>query len=292
MDATGAFEAERDRLFGLAYRMLGSVADADDVVQDAWLRWRDADHDGIRNPAAFLTTVTSRLSLDRLKSAQRRREQYVGAWLPEPVATSDAADPESATLMEESIMLGFLAVLERLGAVERAVFVLREVFDLPYDQVAMIVDRSEANCRQIARRSREHVRAERPRVEPDHDRDRRLLEAFLAAVSSGDADELAGLLHDDVVLVSDGGEQVRAARRPIIGVDRVVRFLTGIVRNAPVAEVAIDQVDVNGQVGLRVVVGDDTSLFVLEPEPSGEAVSRIFVHRNPDKLLRIAPAAG
>ena len=289
MDATLTFEAERDRLSAIAYRMLGSASDADDIVQDAWLRWSAADHDSIDNPAAFLTTVTSRLALDRLKSAQHRRESYVGAWLPEPIATSTTSNPESAALMEESIMLGFLTVLERLGPVERAVFVLREVFDMDYEQVASIVARSEANCRQIARRARDHVRAERPRVTPDHDRDRRLLDAFVLALTSGESDDLARLLHDDVVLVSDGGAKVRAARHPIIGAERVCRFLTGITRNAPAAPAQLDYVEANGQVALHLAVeGHASSLFTLEPDSGGTKVRRIFVLRNPDKLHHLA----
>ena len=289
MDATTIFESERQRLFAIAYRMLGSVADADDAVQDAWLRWSAADNENIRNPAAFLTTVTSRLALDRLKSAQHRRESYVGSWLPEPVATSTAGDRESALVMEESIMLGFLAVLERLGPVERAVFVLREVFDLDYSEVASIVDRSEDNCRQIARRSRDHVRAERPRVTPDPGRDRRLLDAFITAIASGESDQLAQLLHDDVVLVSDGGAKVRAARHPIIGAARVTRFLTGIVNNTPPGEFTLDYVTVNGQISLYVAVeGQAPSLFTLESDPTGDSINRIFVLRNPDKLHNIS----
>ena len=292
MGPTAVFEQERQRLFGIAYRMLGSVADADDAVQDAWLRWSDADHDAIRNPAAFLTTVTSRLALDRLKSAQRRRETYVGPWLPEPVATATLNDPESAVVLEESVMLGFLAVLERLGPIERAVFVLREVFDLDYGQVAAVVNRSEDNCRQIARRSRDHVRAERPRFTPDPDRDRRLLDAFVTAISSGESDQLAQLLHDDVVLVSDGGAKVRAARHPILGAKRVVRFLTGIAKNAPTEKVKLNYVTVNGQISVHIEVeGTDASLLTLETDPGGDRIARIFVVRNPDKLRNIAAPA-
>lgn len=285
MDPTAAFEEERHRLFGVAYRMLGSVADADDVVQDAWLRWSNADHANVLNPAAFLTTITSRLALDRLKSAQRRRENYVGAWLPEPLATGSTSDPESASVMQESIMLGFLAVLERLGPVERAVFVLREVFDLGYDEVAKIVDRSQDNCRQIARRSRDHVRAERPRIASDPDRDRKLLDAFVAAVATGTPDQLVEMLHDDVVLVSDGGANVRAARHPIVGADRVTRFLTGIVNHAPTGEVALRFLHVNGQISLLIEQdGQAPTVFTLEPDATNNRIQRIFVLRNPDKM--------
>lgn len=292
MESTAAFEAQRQRLFGVAYRMLGSVADADDVVQDAWIRWSDADHEQIRSPAAFLTTVTSRLALDRLKTAQRRREQYVGPWLPEPLATSTAGDPESASVMQESIMLGFLVVLERLGPVERAVFVLREVFDLSYEDVAAVVGRSQDNCRQIARRACEHVQAERPRVATDPDRDRRLLDAFVEAIASGAPDQLAALLQDDVVLVSDGGTKVRAARHPIVGAQRVTRFLVGIANNAAPGEVDLRYLTINGQVSLYVgLAGQTPTVFTLEPDASNDKIRRIFVQRNPDKMHRIDDAS-
>ena len=292
MDATAVFEAQRQRLFGIAYRMLGSVADADDIVQDAWVRWSKVDHATIDSAPAFLTTVTSRLALDRLKSAQSRRETYVGPWLPEPLATADAESPESAAVMSESVMLGFLAVLERLGPVERAVFVLREVFDVSYGEVAQIVDRSEDNCRQIARRARDHVRAERPRVDPDPDRDRRLLDAFVLAIASGEASQLQQLLADDVVLLSDGGAAVRAARHPIIGVDRVTRFLLGLARNPQADDVSLTHAMVNGQLSLVVErPGEPTSLFALEPGASSDEVARIFVLRNPDKLDQVLPVA-
>lgn len=292
MGFTATFEAERPRLFGLAYRMLGSVADADDVVQDAWLRWQGAEHASIDNPAGFLTTVTSRLAIDRLRSAQRRRESYVGPWLPEPLAVVNADDPESAVLMDESIMLGFLAVLERLGAVERAVFVLKEVFDLPYPEVAAVVDRTEDNCRQIAKRAREHVRAERPRMTTDVERDRGLLDAFLTAVMTGDPAELEGMLHDDIVLVSDGGPDVRAARRPVLGVFRVARFCTGIAKHAPPGDVTVEYVMANGQLALFVEVdGRDSTLLMLEPDATGQRISRIFALRNPDKLRTVRRAA-
>lgn len=282
------FEAERPRLTGVAYRMLGSAVEAEDVLQDVWLRWSTVDHATVDNPAAYLTTVTSRLALDRLKSAQRRREQYVGPWLPEPVATSPDTDPESTAVLAESVMLGFLAVLERLGPLERAVFILREVFDTPYSEVAAIVERSEDNCRQLARRAREHVRAERQRVPSDLSRDRALIDAFVQTIATGDASQLEQLLHDDVVLVADSGGLTRAARRPIIGAARVSRFLLGLAQTASDREVNFDYVLNNGQVSLLLDVdGYGQSLFTVEPVGPDNLVRRIYVQRNPEKLQRI-----
>lgn len=282
-DAATVFEAERDRLFGLAYRMLSSVADADDVVQEAWFRWEASDRTAVMNPAAFLTTITSRLAIDRLRSAQRRREEYLGPWLPEPLAAARGTDPESTAVMQESVTLGFLAVLERLGPVERAVFLLHDVFGMAYGEVAAVVDRTEENCRQIAKRSRERVQAERPRIPPDEVRDQKLLEAFLVASSLDDVDTLRTVLHEDIVLLSDGGPTVRAARRPIVGVDAVSRFVTSIARNLK-GEPTIEITSVNGQAAVLLAVEDDRSVFVIEPDATGTQILRIYAMRNPDKL--------
>jgi len=286
MDLTAEFEAERQRLFDIAYRMLGSANEADDVVQDGWLRWQSTNHDTVRNPAAFLTTVISRLALDRLKSARRQRETYSGPWLPEPIATS--AGPESATILGESVMLGFLAVLERLGPAERAVFVLRDVFGLSYPEISDIVDRSVDNCRQIAHRARIRIRADRPRVTPNLDRDRRLLDAFLYALSSGETGHLEQLFHQEVVLISDGGHHVRAARRPILGASRVARFLVGIAKNARVGNTHLEYLTINNQVAACITLdGGEMTLFIIEPTGSDDKINRVFVVRNPDKMGRL-----
>jgi len=288
-DAVATFEAERPRLRALAYRMLGSMADADDVVQDAWLRWErlgDVGRSAIENPSAWLTTTTSRLALDVLRSARRQREEYVGPWLPEPVLTDD--DPAEAVELAESLTLGFLAVLERLEPVERAVFLLADVFGEPYREIAVAVGRSEDACRQIAARARRRVRDEHRHRGGGAAGGDQLLQAFVAACASGEVDALRGLLVDDAVLVSDGGRDVHAARRPIVGADRVSRFLAGVVKRLP-SDVTIEHHHVNGEPGL-VVRRHGQAVMVLAIEPAGDAIAAVRLVVNPDKL-RSLPAA-
>jgi RNA polymerase sigma-70 factor, ECF subfamily len=284
---TAAFEAERPRLAALAYRMLGTPDDADDVVQDAWLRWAAADHDAIVEPAAWLTTVTTRIAIDRLRSARRRREVYVGPWLPEPLPVGDD-DPFAAAATAESLTLGFLTVLERLEPVERAVFLLHDVFGYPFAEVAVTVDRSEAAARQIARRARERVQAERTRVDADPERAEELAGAFLGAVVQGDVDALRRLLTDDVVHLSDGGPHRRAARRPVVGADRVARLLVNLAaRIQPGTQV--DPVRVNGELGWYATVDGQPDL-VLVPSFRDGRVATVLAVLNPDKLARFHAA--
>lgn len=276
------FEAERDRLFGLAYRMLGSVADADDIVQEAWLRFEPST--GIENPGGFLTTVTTRLCIDRLRSAQQRRETYVGPWLAEPLLTD--LDPAHLVVLDESVRLGFLHVLDELSAVERAVFLLHDVFDVSYADVAAMVDRTEANCRQIARRARDRVRAERPWSDPapvlqTHETEQ-LLAAFLVALASGDTGQLGDMLAGDVVLISDGGANRRAARHPILGRDRVARFVTTLASRMS-SGATLELVEVNGVPGL-MLVADGAPVMVVEVEFADGRVVRVHAMLNPDKL--------
>lgn len=247
------FEDERDRLFGLAYRMTSSVMDADDVVQESWVRFERAVSGGqvIENPAAFLTTVATRLSIDRLRSAVRRRESYVGPWLPEPILTD--RDPAHIVELDETVRLGFLHVLDRLGPVDRAVFLLHDVFGQSFAEIAPMVGRTEVNCRQIARRARERVRVDRPHmVAPSSSSDEELLDALLFAVASGDAAALEAMLAADVVLVSDGGADVRTARNIITGPYRLARFIIGI-NNKPGEAMQWHKVTVNGGVAVGVV---------------------------------------
>lgn len=293
MISVEVFEAERSRLFGLAYRMLGSAAEAEDVVQEAWLRTRRLDHaDTPHNPAAWLTTVATRLSIDRLRSAQRRRETYVGQWLPEPMLSGNAADegaetgdPADLVGLNESLTLGFLTVLDRLEPVDRAVFLLREVFQQPYEEVAAVVQRSEANCRQINRRARERVRQERPAATVDPDHRKELLDAFLAALFTGEPAALEPLLHDDVVLLSDGGPERRAARRPVVGPQRVARLLSNLAKRVPAGDVAVETVVVNGQPGVFVLV-DAVPLLLQDLELRDGRIVAIHSILNPDKLER------
>jgi RNA polymerase sigma-70 factor (ECF subfamily) len=284
-DRPDAFEAERGRLVGLAYRMLGSMADAEDVVQDAWLRWRRTDPASIERSAAWLTTVVSRLALDRLRSAQHQREVYVGPWLPEPVlGPSDPADPAE---IAESLTLGFLVMLERLAPLERVVFLLADVFREPFGSIAPAVGRSEAACRQIASRARHRVRQERRRFDPDPGAEDQVAAAFAKAAATGDVDGLLGMLAPDVVLLSDGGADHRAARRPVVGSARVARFLVNVARRLPPGAV-VEFARVNGTPGFVATVDGQPEL-VLALELDGRLITRVLSVSNPDKLVHVAP---
>src|SRR3954449_11743493 len=221
---TEPFLEHRSLLFTVAYEMLGSAADAEDVVQDTWLRWAGTDQSEVQDPRAYLVRIVTRLALNRLRTLARRREDYVGEWLPEPLLTTPdvAEDVELA----ESVSMAMLTVLETLTPTERAVFVLREVFDLPYDEIGAAVDKTTPAVRQVARRAREHVAARRPRVKIDRSEQRRVVESFLAAITSGDVQGLMQVLAPDVVVVADGGGLVAAARHPMVGAEKVVAFLS------------------------------------------------------------------
>ena len=270
------FDAERPRLLGLAYRMTGSLADAEDVVQDAWLRWSTAEVSAIDNPAAWLTTVATRLCLDRVRTADRRRADYVGEWLPEPVATSRG--PEETAELAESLTLGFLVLLDRLSPTERAVFLLADVFGEPYAAIGDTVGKSEVACRQIASRARRKVHEERRGPPPDDDPE--LLNRLIGAVLAGDSDGLLDLLDPDVVLVSDGGPDRHAARRPVLGADRVARLVLNIARRAGGGDAAI--VEVNGRSSL--VLDPPAGRIVTQIEQRNGRVTAIWVMLNPSKL--------
>jgi RNA polymerase sigma-70 factor (ECF subfamily) len=285
MNAEVVFEAERRRLAAIGYRMLGSFADADDVVQETWLRWNRLGPDGqaaLDRPGAWLTTVATRIALDRLKSAQRQREEYIGPWLAEPIITDD--DPAESLELAESLTLGFLTVLERLGPVERAVFLLSDVFDEPFAAIAPAVGRSEESCRQIASRARRRIREERRRFEPtDSDE---LLHAFVQACTLGTLDEFRKVLADDVVMVSDGGADVHAARRPVVGLERVARLMGSLARRMP-ADATFELHRVNHEPGVLVRRGGRPwSVLVLETHDDRVTAVRMVI--NPDKLHHIA----
>src|SRR4051794_18520024 len=230
---TEPFLEHRSLLFTVAYEMLGSAADAEDVVQETWLRWADADRSGVQDPRAYLVRIVTRQALNRLRTLARRREDYVGEWLPEPLLT--APDVAEDVELAESVSLAMLTVLETLTPTERAVFVLREVFDLPYDEIAEVVDKTTAAVRQVARRAREHVAARRPRIKVDASEQQRVVEQFLAALTSGDVRGLMDVLAPDVVVVADGGGHVAAARHPVIGAKPVAAFLSKFSTFAPAA---------------------------------------------------------
>jgi RNA polymerase sigma-70 factor (ECF subfamily) len=284
--ADDPFVSHRGLLFTVAYEMLGSAADADDVVQESWLRWDamgDAARADVRDPRAFLVRIVTRKALDRLRSNARRREDYVGEWLPEPLLT--APDVAEDVELAESVSIAMLTVLETLGPVERAVFVLREVFDVPYDEIAEAVGKSAAAVRQIAHRAREHVAARRPRINVSRDEQQAVIERFVAAVTQGDLEGLLDVLAPDVVFVADGGGVVQAVVNPIVGAKKVANLMRAFPKFAPGAETL--RVLLNGAPGLRIVDlvdGADTAVsFVVEDG----RISRIYAIRNPAKLGRI-----
>ena len=262
--------------------MTSSVMDADDIVQEAWVRFDRAIERGdeIENPAAFLTTVASRLSIDRLRSASATRESYIGPWLPEPILTD--RDPAHIVELDESIRMGFLHVLDRLGPVDRAVFLLHDIFDFSYADVAAVVDRTETNCRQIARRAREKVKADRTVAPPADPAERELLNTVLLAAFTGDAEALESLLAADVTLVSDGGADVRAARNVITGPYRLARFIIGINKNSD-SGYEWHPAWVNGGVAVAVTV-DGVLNQVWEIEFVDGLVQSVHAVSNPDKL--------
>jgi RNA polymerase sigma-70 factor (ECF subfamily) len=282
------FEAHRARLFGVAYRMLGTATDAEDVVQDAWLRYSRARSSDLREPAAYLTTIVTRLCLDRLKSARAVREKYVGPWLPEPLATDAEPGPEQSLALAESLTLAFMVLLETLTPEERAVFLLREVFDHDYDEIAAMLETTAANCRQLFHRAKARIAERRPRFpEAAHDKGP-LVARFVSALRSGDADELAGVLAEDVGFWSDGGGKVSAARRPVFGRDHVVNMLAGFRRTAQaagvdLATVTLDIADVNGEPAmLQRIAGRLDSVYAFTVADG--MIAAIHVVRNPDKL--------
>ena len=255
-DGTGIFAAERRRLTGIAYRITGSLADAEDVVQEAWLRFSGAGPDVIERPAAWLTTVVARIALDHLKAARREREVYVGPWLPEPIASDPLAvsrpGPEEMAEMASSLTLGFLHVLETLSPVERVVFVLADVFDVPFKEIADTVGRSPDACRQLASRARRRVHDARPqRYQPPDEEAARIVGEMLAATTAGDVEGLVKLLAEDAVLVSDGGAHKRAARYPIRGRDRLARFMASLGKRYA-AEATMEPVALNGELGMVI----------------------------------------
>jgi len=281
-DDQARFDAERRRLTSLAYRMTGTPDDADDVVQEVWIRWQRVDRSSIDNEAAWLTTVTTRVAIDRLTSAQVRREQYVGPWLPEPLA-DPIGDPAETVASAESLTLGFLRVMETLEPAERAVFLLHDVFAVPFADVAVAVGRNEAATRQMARRAREKVRDGRPRLSPPPAEVRELSDAFLAAILEGDVDRLTTMLTDDVVHISDGGPDHHAARRPVRGSAKVARLFVNLARREWLPTDEFHWVEVNGQPGAYVVRGGEPYLLTVLGWRDGKVAEAIAIV-NPDKL--------
>ncbi|MFP3913457.1 MAG: RNA polymerase sigma-70 factor [Actinomycetota bacterium] len=277
------FEAQRGRLIAIAYGILGSVMEAEDVVQEAWLRWASTDWERVDEPAAFLTTVVTRLAIDRLRSAARRRESYVGPWLPEPIVTDVESDPADRVAEAERISMALLTAMERLNPVERAVFLLREVFDYDYAEIAPIVGRSVGNCRQIGARARSRV-GDPARARPlEGESDRAVVDGFLRALAAGDVDELVARLAADVVLWSDGGGKRRAARHPVHGADRVATFLLNVTRRGAREGGTARPVRANGGLALRLEMPDGIyGVMTFEFEEGVITAIRSVI--NPDKL--------
>jgi RNA polymerase sigma-70 factor (ECF subfamily) len=275
------FEHHRSFLVGLAYRMLGSLAEAEDIVQDAFLRWNEVDQEKVEHPRAYLARVVSRLCLDRMKSAQARREEYVGTWLPEPMLAAPAQS------IAEDLSVALLLTLERLSPLERAAFLLHDVFDMDYAEVAGALDRSEAACRQLAARAREHVRDEKPRFETTAETRERLATAFHSAMLTGDVQTISQMLAEDAVFYTDGGGKRRAALNPIYGRDKILRFLIGVGAKNPLPKPEdIKRVDINGLPGFLVDLPD--GLETLSLEISNDRIVAIYGVRNPDKLKHLA----
>ncbi len=294
-----SFETYRRRLLGLAYRMLGSVGDAEDAVQDTYLRWHGVDRDKVSDPRAFLMTTTTRICLDMLTSARARREEYVGPWLPEPVVDTAALAPDSGAELAEDLSIALLLTLDRLSPLERAAFLLHDVFDFSFSEVAVTLERSDAACRQLAARARAHVRALRPRGtaapaarsgEMD-EKHAELLSAFTAAARSGDLNALTELLASDVRLETDGGGKVPAALNVIEGADHAARFLIGATRKGWREDFTLRLAMINGLPGV-IVDAPEGLVQTAAFEITGGIIQAIYVVRNPDKLRHLARVSG
>ena len=282
MNTENLFETYRSRLFGLAYKLLGNRSDAEDVVQDAWLRWHQADRSVIRDVEAWLVTATTRLGIDRLRLARAERETYPGPWLPEPLTVDESPTPEGRADIGSQVSLAFLSLLERLGPEERAAFLLKEIFDYDYAQVAELVGHTEANCRQMVHRARQRVQAERPRFEVTPDKHRRLLERFMYATQAGDRSAIMQLLDANATLVSDGGGKVTATVRPLQGADRIADLFWAITRRAG-GDMQASIGSVNGEPAiLRWYQGSLHSISTITID--GDRITQVLSVLNPDKL--------
>jgi RNA polymerase sigma-70 factor (TIGR02957 family) len=280
------FVTHRSLLFTVAYEMLSSATDAEDVVQETWLRWAEVQSAEVRDPRAYLLRIVTRQALNRLRTLARRREEYIGEWLPEPLPTSPdvAEDVELA----ESVSIAMLTVLETLAPAERAVFVLREVFDVPYAEIAKALDKTPAAVRQTAHRAREHVAARRPRIEVDRAEHRQVVERFLAALGSGDLKVLLDVLAPEVVLVADGGGEVAAFRRPVVGRERVATLLSRFRKIEP--DAVVGTVWLNGAPAVRIDLAGELETAVSLVVADGR-ITRIYAMRNPHKLARLDEVA-
>jgi RNA polymerase sigma-70 factor, ECF subfamily len=280
------FDQYRSLLFSIAYRMLGSVADAEDMLQETFIRWQQTGNDTIRSPRAFLVTIMSRLCINQLQSARVQREEYVGQWLPEPIVTDPASDPLGIIKIDESLSMAFLVLLERLTPIERAVFLLREIFEYEYSEIAAVLDQSEVNCRQILRRARQHVSAMRPRFKASTQKQNELLQRFLDAIGTGDMEGLLALLSHDVVLHSDGGGKAIAVPNLIHGADNVIRGILGAFRKLLPKDLVRRLAQINGEPGVVSYLNGKPYSVVTLAAVDGR-VHAIYVLTNPEKLAHL-----
>ena len=283
------FTTLRPRLFGIAYRMLGRVAEAEDMVQETWLRWQRQELTQVASPEAWLVSTVTRLCIDQLKSARRQREDYYGIWLPEPLVEASAPSPSEAAVRADSLSMAFMLMLEKLTPLERAVFLLREVFAYDYEEIAAIVDKTQANCRQIVRRARTSLPQSPQPSTPPSEQAWRVVQQFLVATKSGELGELLALLTDDATLYTDGGGRVPSAGRPIRTADHVGRFFVGIRRRAPVGA-QVSFVAVNGRPGALVRLAGAINR-VITVDLDGERVRAVYMVTNPEKLRHLATHA-
>jgi RNA polymerase sigma-70 factor (ECF subfamily) len=289
---TEVYEELRPLLFSIAYRMLGSASEAEDIVQESFLRFHQAhEEQEIGNVKAYLAQITTRLSIDHLRSARVRRETYTGTWLPEPLLTEQVPDVAQHAETADSLSMAFLVLLESLSPVERAVFLLREVFDYPYDEIAQTIGRSEENARQLAVRARRHVEERRPRFEADKKARDELAGRFFAAAEDGDTEGLRKLLADDVVFYGDGGGKGPAIARPLYGADKVARFMEGLVRQAHRLEITLEPTEVNGEPGAVARDKDGNVASVLSVQVADGQIVSLRSVVNPDKLAHLGRVA-
>lgn len=288
MTSTEIFEAYRGYLFSIAYRMLGSVMEAEDMVQETYLRWQEVDGTEVESPKSYLATIVTRLCLDQLKSARARREEYIGPWLPEPLVADPEKGPARALDRAESLTMAFLVVLETLQPEQRAAYLLREVFDYGYDEIAQMLDKTEAACRQMVSRARRYIQERRPRFEASREKGEQALEQFITAVNGGDMQGLMNVLEADVVWTSDGGGMRGVARRPIVGADNVARFALRLAEMAP-TETSRRRMWINGGPGLMIEV-DGRPYAALSFELAGDRIAAIRAVVNPEKLGHLSGA--
>jgi RNA polymerase sigma-70 factor (ECF subfamily) len=287
-DRLEAFHQHRTLLFAIAYRMLGSSADAEDILQETFIRWQQAPAIDIESPRAFLVTILTRLAINHLQSARIKREEYFGQWLPEPLVTAPRQNPSMSFEVDESLSLAFLFILERLTPTERATLLLREVFDYEYSEIATILDQSEANCRQIFRRARQHIKEPRTRFDASREQRDELLRRFSEASLQGNLEGLVALLAKDAVFYSDGGGKAPALPNPIYGAEHIARGILEGLRKLVPKDLVRRFVEINGQLGIATFLGENPfSVFTLDVHDG--RISRIYVVTNPEKLKRIPP---